>query len=70
MARRLRRRTRGHGSIVRPSTVGGVWGVRYGPLTQRKFRGGFESRQDAENFIAELATSANLERTGHTAGTQ
>jgi integrase len=66
MARRLRRRTRGHGSIVRPNTIGGVWGVRYGPRNQRRFRGGFESREDAENFLAELATTENLERTGRT----
>ena len=50
--KRKRKRAYGSGEIVPPRTVGGTWGVRYGPRDRRRFEGGFPSREMAENVLA------------------
>ncbi len=64
MARRRRRRPHGGGQLVPPELPGGTWGIRWREAGQRRYQGGFATRELAERVLAKIAGDVAVGRAG------
>src|SRR3954469_17197285 len=54
MARRRKRRPHGGGQIIPPKMPGGTWGIRWREAGQRRFKGGYKTRELAKRVLAKV----------------
>src|SRR4051812_15568463 len=54
MRKRRKRRAHGGGQVVPPKLPGGTWGIRWREAGQRRFKGGYQTRELAERVLAKV----------------